>query len=329
MLKHQKNNLKVSIIIPNYNSLHIEECLKSCIDQRLNEFEIIIVDDNSTDDSWETICRYQHKYSSILKTYKNPSKGACSARNFGFKKSTGKYIQFLDSDDMLSSGKIQTQLRVLLENQNSVANCGWIHFIDTPFESDYKKQLIDINYDQPINWLVDSWNGGGMGQTGCWLIPRKLIEKSGLWNEILLKNQDGEFMSRVLSHAKGIKFVENVYALYRKPSAQNVSKNKSNQAIKSLLKSYKLYEKVLEIENSDRVKFALAQNYNSFVYAEYNNHPVLVDKAIKYIRDLDEKVNIQFSNIFIKMIYQIIGLHNTMKLRKISKRISSVCFFKS
>ena len=261
------------------------------------------------------------KYPNIIRTFKNSSKGACSARNFGFKKSKGKYIQFLDSDDMLSSGKIQTQLRVLLENQNSVANCGWIHFIDTPFESDYKKQLIDINYDQPINWLVDSWNGGGMGQTGCWLIPRKLIEKSGLWNEKLLENpnDDGEFMTRVLSYSSGIEFIVNVFVFYRKPSANNVSKNNSKQAMKSLLQSYKLYEHVLEIENSKRVKSALAQNYNSFIYREYNNHPVLVDKAIKYIRDLDEKVNIQFSNIFIKMIYQIIGLHNTMKLRKLIK----------
>lgn len=313
----------ISIIIPNYNSQsHIGECVMSCIDQRLNDFEIIIVDDHSTDNSWEIIYSYQSKYPNIIKTFKNSSKGACSARNFGFNQSKGKYIQFLDSDDMLSFGKIQAQLKVIEEIQNGsliVANCGWIHFKDKPIITSYKPQKNDKSYSNPIDWMLDSWNGGGMGQTGCWLIPRKLIEKSGLWNESLLKNQDGEFMSRVLRYANEIKFVEDVYAFYRKPSLTNVSKNNSKQAMKSLLKSYKLYEHVLEIEDSKRVKSALVQNYNSFIHTEYSNHPVLVNKAIQYIMDLDEKVNVQFSNTFIRWSYQFIGLQNTMKLRKLIK----------
>ncbi|MCO4818304.1 MAG: glycosyltransferase family 2 protein [Bacteroidetes bacterium] len=312
--------MDVSIIIPNYNNaLFIEECLKCCVNQITDlNAEIIIVDDHSTDTSWDLLCKYQTNHSRVIRIFKNPKKGACSARNYGYNKSSGKYIQFLDSDDILSKDKLKKQLGALKNADKSfVANCGWIHFDDTPEIEKYKRQLVDKTYTTPINWLLDSWNGGGMGQTGCWLIPRELIEKAGGWDESLLKNQDGEFIARIICNAVEIEFCHEVFAFYRKPTKGNVSSNLTKDAVASALESYKSYEYILRVEDSKRIRTAIAKNYNSFIYSYYNRYPELVSKAKRHLSDLGENIDVPFSNRVIRNLALVLGIHNTMKLRNI------------
>ena len=98
----------VSIIIPNYNNVKwLGDCLESCLLQK-GEFklEIIVVDDQSTDESWGILQNYQSEYPLQVFIYKNPEKGGNQARQYGFSKSNGNYIQWLDSDDQLLEGKL-------------------------------------------------------------------------------------------------------------------------------------------------------------------------------------------------------------------------------
>lgn len=95
---------KLSVIIPVYNtSKYIEKCLNSILNQFMNDIEIIIVNDGSTDNSEEIITKWinenQHKIE--IKYFKKENGGLSSARNFGVNQATGEYITFLDSDDYL------------------------------------------------------------------------------------------------------------------------------------------------------------------------------------------------------------------------------------
>lgn len=91
------NNPFFSIIIPAYNkSLTIGKCISSVLHQKMNDFEIIIINDGSTDNSEEICLSYTD---SRISYYKQDNKGASSARNLGLDKSIGKYIIFLDADD--------------------------------------------------------------------------------------------------------------------------------------------------------------------------------------------------------------------------------------
>lgn len=103
MVMYKNNMIDLSIIIPAYNSeKYIEKCIMSCINQDLpqEKYEIIVVDDGSTDNTKQIINKLQAKYDCIKYYYQdNAAQGA--ARNNGLSKAQGKYIWFVDSDDWI------------------------------------------------------------------------------------------------------------------------------------------------------------------------------------------------------------------------------------
>lgn len=109
----------ISIIIPTYNrESYIAESLESLINQSYTDWECIIVDDGSTDDTEVLIKKYTES-DRRFSFYKRPSimlKGANSCRNFGFSKSKGSYIKFLDSDDLLTEDCLEKQSNILNSN---------------------------------------------------------------------------------------------------------------------------------------------------------------------------------------------------------------------
>lgn len=95
---------RFSIVIPVYNTYnYLDKCLSSLVNQKnvKNGFEIIIVNDGSTDKSESIIKKYEKKYSNIIKYLKKENGGLSSARNRGVENSTGEYILFVDSDDYI------------------------------------------------------------------------------------------------------------------------------------------------------------------------------------------------------------------------------------
>lgn len=102
------NNL-VSIITPCYNSSQfIGECIDSVLSQTYDNWELLIVDDSSSDNSCEMIRKYDDNRISLIELEKNG--GAAEARNIALKKAKGKYIAFLDSDDIWLSTKLEDQI---------------------------------------------------------------------------------------------------------------------------------------------------------------------------------------------------------------------------
>ena len=96
-------NIKVSVIIPVYNSeKYIGTCLDSIINQTLQEIEIICVNDGSTDRTSEILQFYREKDSRI-KIIEQENAGAGAARNYGLRNSSGEYLSFLDADDFFEN----------------------------------------------------------------------------------------------------------------------------------------------------------------------------------------------------------------------------------
>lgn len=96
--------INLSIIVPVYNvSKYLSKCLDSLLHQDLeeNEYEIIVIDDGSTDDSGRIADEYAIKYADLIKVIHQENKGLSGARNTGIRSANGKYIQFVDSDDYL------------------------------------------------------------------------------------------------------------------------------------------------------------------------------------------------------------------------------------
>ena len=93
---------KISVIVPVYNTeKYIEKCLKSLDSQTMKDFEIVVVNDGSTDESGRVIKNYMRKTRLKIKYLEKENGGLASARNYGLERALGKYISFLDSDDYL------------------------------------------------------------------------------------------------------------------------------------------------------------------------------------------------------------------------------------
>lgn len=95
-----KEDIKISIIMPVYNvEEYLEECLDSAVSQTIQQKEILCIDDGSSDSSYLILQRYQQRYP-YIRIFKQENKGAGEARNVGLKHAKGKYVSFLDADDL-------------------------------------------------------------------------------------------------------------------------------------------------------------------------------------------------------------------------------------
>lgn len=104
---------KLSIIVPIYNvEKYLEECLSSLLNQGLSDYEVILVNDGSTDSSKEIMDRFAKKHPKFL-AYTKPNGGLGNARNFGIQKSTGEYLTFLDSDDIIPANSYSKMMGII------------------------------------------------------------------------------------------------------------------------------------------------------------------------------------------------------------------------
>lgn len=140
----------VSIIIPCYNQgVYLEETIASVLNQSYTNWECLLVNDGSTDDTaciiekWESI-------DSRFKGYYQDNGGLSSARNLGLKKAKGFYIQFLDSDDLLHANKLKIALKYLQKNDLDIVVANYAHFkkdanIVTPPYYTLKQEFLNYN----------------------------------------------------------------------------------------------------------------------------------------------------------------------------------------
>ena len=113
----------ISIIIPAYNAeKYIEKCLQSIIYQEYKDFEVIIVNDGSTDNTKE-ICKKYADLDSRIRLISTENKGAGSARNTGLTEAQGRYISFIDADDFVSENYYSRMYKMIEEGNADIAEC--------------------------------------------------------------------------------------------------------------------------------------------------------------------------------------------------------------
>ncbi len=312
----------VSVIIPCYNAeRYLAETLESVLVQTHTNWECVIVDDHSTDNSFEIIQKYCSIYPNKFRLYNNSRKGACAARNVGFENSRGEYIQFLDADDLLDASKIEKQISFFKEfGNNIIVNGRWGRFYKIAEDVRWEHQIIDKDYQLPINWLMDSWMGKGMSAQHAWLIPRELIERAGSWNEKLLINQDGEFFCRVLLVSKEIKFCNEAMVYYRSDNVNSIGKQRSELAMASQLTSYFLYEKNIELfcynlTNKNILYKAIASQLSDFYIRNRIQYPALSRQAKDKIEIMNQKLTPQGGTLF-KIFCYLFGIDLAILFRK-------------
>lgn len=213
----------VSVIMPTYNcGKYIEDSIKSVINQTITDWEIQIIDDCSTDDTFEIIDPYLSMYKNIHYYRLPENSGPAVARTEGIKRATGKYVAFLDSDDLWNKDKLEKQI-AFMEQTGALFSCtGYAQMSESgellnialipPSKIDYQRC---INLSNPIGNLTVVYNQETLGKFEVPSIKKR--NDFALWLQILKKTK----------YCYGM---EEVLGTYRLGRVGSVSHNKISQA---------------------------------------------------------------------------------------------------
>ncbi|MCX6186519.1 MAG: glycosyltransferase family A protein [Bacteroidetes bacterium] len=237
----------ISIIIPNYNgALWLSKTLESCLLQKGFIKEIIIVDDYSTDNSLEILVKYTKLYPELIKVYLNEQKGGNNARNYGYSKSTGEFIQWLDADDQLFEFKFRDQLNVFNLNEFvDIVFSDWIlntyDFNGVLIKEEYKKckPVKDFLYEL----ILDNWT-----PPNNYLLKRSIAEqlnKFDAWNPLTKVAQDREYFTMAALLGAKFEYVNGFFSVYNRWNKNSVSADINSEKYRSLDTMFGRFEKYL------------------------------------------------------------------------------------
>lgn len=292
------NDSLVSIIIPAFNREDvISETLQSVLQQSYKNWECIIVDDGSTDNTLDVIkhfCELDVRFKLHVRP-ENLNKGGNICRNLGFNLSKGQYIQWLDSDDLIAGNKIELQVKAFQQNDEiSVAICKFGYF----------KNPNGLSVRENVKTYRDYRNGNQLLKTfgkhseyfppHVFLTKRQVVEKVGLWNEELVINQDGEFFTRILLNTLNIKFVDTA-VYYRNTSQDNVSLVNSSKKAQSLINCWELINAHIT-EFTGKHKHIYVESAKWIIYDKIkDDFPEIIEKNSNFF---DFKTKSLFNSIF-------------------------------
>ncbi|TBN03593.1 glycosyltransferase family 2 protein [Hyunsoonleella flava] len=203
----------ISVIIPIYNRESIvKPTLEAILNQTYKDWECVIVDDGSTDETEKIILDYCSKDKRIqfFKRPKHLKKGANSCRNYGFTVAKGEYINWFDSDDIMKPEFIETKVRSFnpeydaVVHRNNYANYQLTAFRDSKFEYENQKSMF-YNYAMELIEL----------QTCCFMWRRSFLKGKMLFDENIMRYQDNEFHIRMLALKPKLKIIDTVLATIR------------------------------------------------------------------------------------------------------------------
>lgn len=166
---------EISIIVPVYNvEQYLERCIESILAQTFTDFELILVNDGSTDGSL-SICNKYLKIDKRIKVLSQENKGLSSARNMGIANSKGKYIAFVDSDDFINEFMYEVLYSNLKKYNADIAICGFEKIYDDNILKRKKMKNIKISEFSSYDALKS-------------LYENKSLEFIVAWNKLYRKN---------------------------------------------------------------------------------------------------------------------------------------------
>ncbi|MDV7187446.1 glycosyltransferase family 2 protein [Lutibacter sp. TH_r2] len=305
------NKPLVSIIIPTYNRSNlIIETLESIYVQTYTNWECIIVDDGSTDNT-NTLLENYCKKDSRFKFYVRPkkrNKGANACRNYGYEKSKGDFINWFDSDDIMMPSKLELQVIQLLKSPLYFTVCQTLVFeenrkniLGLRKKSIYSKDFFNDFISNDIKWL-----------TQAPLIKRSFLLKNNLsFDETLSQSQERDFFIRVLDKVDNYLYDESPLVLFRKHSESishsSFTKSKCDSNFRVNLRILVNHRSKLSEKSILTLKKALKSSIKQSVLMK---EPKL---TTKFLFIIFKKVNV-FS--FFDRLKILIGIYSIRYLKK-------------
>jgi len=281
--------------------LHIEEAIKSALDQNYPNIELIVINDGSTDRTLEIVKKHSD---SKIRIITQENRGQSAALNCGIRYSSGEYLKFFDADDVMNSEHLMSQYHAIKNAKNCIGSCRWTYFVRYRDGIEFENETTYKDYSNPVDWIYDSitYDKGTMGGW-MWLIPRNVLEKAGHWDERLSLNNDFDFSIRILLASSGVRFANNAKLYYRKGIQTALSGNMSKKALESAYLTTCLgRDHLLERENSERIRQMLADRFQDWVYVTYPTHKILAEKCKEIVNELGGSDRKPMGGILFRML---------------------------
>lgn len=220
-----------SVIIPCYNAeLTVVRALKSVINQSYKDFEIVIVDDGSKDNTKDCIKEYLENKNIEYKYIYQENKGPSSARNNAVKNSNGKYLAFLDSDDEWHLDKLKIQYESILNLNTKFLSCNYQMGV-----------FKNIDIEGIKKYTFNDFLISNRTSTPCTVIEKKLFEEVGGFDETMIYSEDYNLWLKVILVEPLYKISQPLVLLHKKPYGDAGLSSNLWKMEKGELYNYKLF----------------------------------------------------------------------------------------
>lgn len=304
-------NPKVSILIPSYNyAKYIKFAIDSVLQQTYTNWELIIIDDGSTDSSVDIIKTYKDKR---IKLYTQKNSGVTNTLNKAFELSTGEYLCFLDADDVYHPNKLQDQVEILRKGFDLVTTK--VSAIDSKGKKSGDK-FFDLwwnTYNPEIIFGEDVefkfFNGNYLCKSAV-MLKSSLFRKFGMFNPKLITAYDLELWIKMLPFIK-IGRCENILTYYRWHGLNETTTNTLRMRTELLLVYDKYLDSLKDSEiNYQRMKnFALGFSY--FIRSQGLQEGYVALQVIKQSTKIKDTYDILTNNKYLDILHMTIDTKDT------------------
>lgn len=312
-----------SFIIPVYNvERFLPECIESILNQSFTDYEILLIDDGSTDNSLE-ICRYYEKKDERIKALTKPNAGLSHTRNVGLNIATGEYIFFLDSDDHLEKqGTCLGEVHVhLLESSADIFMFDLIRFsVSSEVTPNYRSHDI-IARDRTffINNIAEIFTKKLYLTSACnKIVKRSLIEKGKLRFPEGILSEDFYWCGELLKHSLLMEYSNMEIYFYRQNRENSIMSVISKKHIIDIYKQLEFFSDEFKLTTNKYLRYYLSLNYlfclrymcvdDKFSKSEIES---LMYPMVFYLYS-----NANFKIVFLRVLVRVLGFKAVVSILK-------------
>lgn len=269
MISDNKDQYLISIIMPTYNvDQYIRQCLDSVVEQSFTDFELIIIDDGSEDNTVSIIKEYEDKYPNFH-LYSQQHGRQAKARNLGIGKAKGKYVTFLDGDDYWPHNHLEELVKALTGTVSDICIAYTVNTFTSKKSAEFK--FIDIEGEQKFDGIDDLekvfFSDKGFPGGVCNISVRRqfLLDNHILFDESLSTAEDSNFTLTVLSHDPKAVLTDKVKYYYRQDNVTSTNHHFDIAKIKCYKHVMSKWFDTYKAQGRERAMKAVAVSYRQLI----------------------------------------------------------------
>lgn len=275
------------MLVPSFNKAsYIEETLQSVYAQTLSNIEIIVVDDGSTDGSPELLEKHRGRCTILL----GPNQGASKARQRALERSSGRYVQYLDADDLLEPRALELCVEALERSGADIAYGNWQRHLPAADGRFVRGAIVrgrmqDVDPDPEIACFTQFW-----APPAALLYRRTLIARIPLWHDALPVIQDARYLQEAaFAHARFV-HVDHVTALYREDPSNSLSQRSRRGFVQDMVRNASEIEAkwCARAALTTAQRRALYQSYSAAARMIFREDDAIFDACCEHLRAIEE-----------------------------------------